>query len=73
MEISSDKSKIPMVSSQIDPPNGRMEKLLEVDQFIITWLPHKPQMAKGSKDQTGAGTLSHDKASSTREKQSDQF
>ena len=81
MEISADYRKIIVYSIKPIPyTNGwmeqhwKMERREEVDQFIYLWLTYQRRnISKGSKDQSGAGTLSRDKASNTMEKQRNQF
>ena len=70
MEISSDKGKILINGINVRPStnmwmNGKTLK--EVDQFNYLGCPQTKDenIDKRSKDQSGASTLSHDKASNT--------
>ena len=79
MEISSDKSKILISSNQAKTIYQHIcerKNAEEGDKFkylISTQTKDERNISKGSEDQTGASTLSHDIASNTMEKQSHKF
>ena len=68
-------------ADDIDLLGGSEEEVQQLTERLkktaAGWDPHKPNQKqninKGSKDQTGASKLSHDKASNTMEKQRHQF
>ena len=74
MEISSDKSKILVkVIKPRTSTNIRMNDKVLGRSGLGNHTNQGWNVIKGSNDETGTGTPSHDKASSTVKKESDQF
>ena len=78
MEISSDKSKILVNSSKPRPSTNILDEWKNAGRTRSVQIPgihtiQRRNINKGSKDQTGASTLSHDKAANTIKKQRHQF